>query len=484
MEGTVDRGAGRARRGGQPVSLRAALRVAIGALVTMLLGTALALSLVTTFLHRAAVELGSALESVRVAQSLQIELMTHHRSTLVAAIDHEPSYVPAAWALEARVIHLLAEARAHAPTAAERALVARTGETITAYLEAQHEQAASGPPREAWLRALAPKFDAALTAVDTLVWFNVDAAHAWEGRAGRWDALADVASVVVAVLAVAGTVALVLGLRSRMFRAMADLHGAVRRFAAGDGAARAPVEGAREVREIAASFNGMADALNRHEQGMLVFLGGLARDLRDPLTAIKVLIRGAQGPTPTLAPGATPIIDRQVRRLERILRDVVDGTMIEAGKLELRRAPVDLRGLVREAVDAYRELAPEHRFALALPDEAVSAVVDRARIDHVLANLVSNAVKYSPVGSLVSVSLSATDHAAVLAVADAGVGIDGEDQARIFERYQRTGASRGLVAGAGLGLWATRQIVEAHGGALARIIHDGGEEAHGTVAPP
>ena len=115
-------------------------------------------------------------------------------------------------------------------------LVDRAEAAVTAYLDAARESQSAS--KEA-LRKLEPRFDAAFVALDALAWFNVDEARALTARAERWDRLADTTSVVVGALALASVVTLLVGLRSRMIRALEDLHAAVSRFMAGDATARA-----------------------------------------------------------------------------------------------------------------------------------------------------------------------------------------------------------------------------------------------------
>ncbi len=381
---------------GHGVTLRGTLRAAILLLAAFLLATATALSVVTTLLHRTTEGAVEAVESVRIAEALEVELMTHRRALNLAVVSRLPPSVRPGGPSSARLERLLVEADRYAATDREHALVARADATVTAYLEAARKAEPSAGEAPVKLEA---EFDAAFVALDALVWFNVDDAHALNARAARWDWLSDVMSVVVGALALGGVVALLAGLRSQMVRAIGDLHAAVCGFMGGDAGARAPERGAREVRDLARSFNQMAATLVRQEHDRLRFLSGLAQDLRDPLTVIKLLTQ------PVLPADAAcgPAIERQIQRMERILRDVVDGALIASGRVDLKLAPRDLREPVLSAVDAYRTQAPDHRFDVDVPERPVMVCCDAARIEHTLNNLLSNAAKYSQSGSRVSV---------------------------------------------------------------------------------
>jgi signal transduction histidine kinase len=214
----------------------------------------------------------------------------------------------------------------------------------------------------------------------------------------------------------------------------------------------------------------MAVALERQYDNRLAFLGGVVHDLRNPLSVLKLstALLGADRPAqaPQSSEKALAVVRRQVERLERMLEDLLDAARVEAGHLELRLSRRDLRDISRDVVETFRESSPNHELRLALPEQPLLVSCDPLRIEQVLTNLVSNAIKYSPRGGKVEVALEQPGSEAVLHVVDQGVGIPPDDQAHIFEPFRRSGASRELVAGAGLGLFVAQRIVEAHGGRI------------------
>ncbi len=155
-----------------------------------------------------------------------------------------------------------------------------------------------------------------------------------------------------------------------------------------------------------------------------------------------------------------------VKQLERLIRDLLDVSRIQAGRLELRLEPVDLGRLVREVAERFSEQATRSRCALTvkIPDEPIVGKWDAARLDQVTTNLISNAIKYGG-GKPVEVELSRHDGHAALSVKDHGIGISPTDQERIFERFERAVSER-HYGGLGLGLWISRQAVGAMGGRI------------------
>jgi signal transduction histidine kinase len=204
------------------------------------------------------------------------------------------------------------------------------------------------------------------------------------------------------------------------------------------------------------------------------FLSVVAHELRTPLAAMKLQIqslqrnlagewRGEDARVPLLAKAHA--VDRQVKRLEILVTDLLDLSRITAGKLALRLEPVDLLELSHEVRERMAEEAARVGSTLTVHAEGpVWGQWDRARLDQVLSNLLSNAIKYGS-GGPIELALASDGVQALLAVRDQGIGIPPEDQARIFERFERAVPGRNY-SGFGVGLWICKQIVDALGGQI------------------
>lgn len=311
----------------------------------------------------------------------------------------------------------------------------------------------------------------AYAAVGELVNVNIAHARAARARAVRWQTVADAAGIAVALAIVATSSVLVWWLRARALRPVLELSNALARFGGGDPNVRASEGGPEEVARMARDFNRMADALARQRQGQAAFLASVAHDLRNPVSALKLTAAAIPPGTP-LPPEprlrrALDVVRRQAAKLERMLNDLLDTARIEAGEVEMRVERVDLRDLVRSALELFEGSSPRHRLVSEVPDHAVPVYCDPLRVEQVLANLLSNAIKYSPAGGEVRVSLRTSNREAVIQVADHGIGIAERDRASIFEPFRRTGHLRSAVAGAGLGLYVVRRLVEAHAGSIS-----------------
>ena len=204
------------------------------------------------------------------------------------------------------------------------------------------------------------------------------------------------------------------------------------------------------------------------------FFSIASHELRSPLTVLQLqidgMLRSAQaGGGPALAPDRLALkletSKRQVQRFSRLLDDLLDVSQIASGHLELEIEDVDLGSVVQDVVTAAEEQA-----ALAgstIHTHVQSTVVghwDQARIEQIVTNLVSNAVKYSN-RKPIDVYVRANESTATFVVQDQGIGIAAEDTGRIFDRFERAASSRGYE-GMGLGLYIVSQIVEAFGGTI------------------
>ena len=199
------------------------------------------------------------------------------------------------------------------------------------------------------------------------------------------------------------------------------------------------------------------------------FISVAAHELRTPLTALQLKLQGLERGLAAADPRKFQRLEgavRQTERLSRLIDRLLDVSRIAQGRLELWPEEFDLAVLVREVADDFREPAAQARapLKLQLPEKAEGSW-DRLRIEQVLVNVLSNAVKYGA-GKPVSVKLEKEEERVRLAVHDQGIGIPAEDVSRIFGRFQRA-ASIHNYGGLGLGLYITRHIVEAHRGTIA-----------------
>ncbi|MBJ6763450.1 PAS domain S-box protein [Myxococcaceae bacterium JPH2] len=209
-------------------------------------------------------------------------------------------------------------------------------------------------------------------------------------------------------------------------------------------------------------------ALRLASEAKDAFLAAASHELRTPLAAAKghahlaLLKLGGQteaGPGKSLK-----IINRQIDRMAKLVEDLLDISRLQAGRLSLELERFDLRTLVNETRDRMAVLSQAHELTVEGP-ESLEGTWDRGRVDQVLTNLLSNAIRYSPEGGQVRVRLLRDGDTGVhLVVQDQGVGIPREKQALIFERFGRAHGSK--YGGLGLGLTISQGIVEQHGGRI------------------
>jgi two-component system, chemotaxis family, CheB/CheR fusion protein len=193
----------------------------------------------------------------------------------------------------------------------------------------------------------------------------------------------------------------------------------------------------------------------------------LAHELRTPLAALasaaEVLARCAKEPSIVRI---SEVVSRQTTTMQALVEELLEARRIDAGPLELRMREIDLRDVARNAVDDRREqfAAAGLRCALSLCEQPIPVRGDAVKLGQVLANLLSNALKFTPAPGSVHVAVEASADQASMTVCDTGLGVSAELLPVIFDRYRQ--ARRGSHGGLGLGLPIAKGLVELHGGRI------------------
>lgn len=241
---------------------------------------------------------------------------------------------------------------------------------------------------------------------------------------------------------------------------------AAHRLGKGELDVRVPVSGSQEIRELAETFNKMAAELQRAEQLRTNLMADVSHELRTPLTVLESNLRAALDRVVPLDEAEIANLYNQTRHLTRLVNDLRELALAEAGHLPLEKIPTDLKALVAETIQALEPLAVEKGVTLA--DEMPllpQVMVDPFRIRQVLFNLLTNALRHTPASGTITVNGQASEGWITLSIQDTGDGLEPEQLAAVFDRFYRGDKSRSReTGGTGLGLAIVKAIVTAHGG--------------------
>lgn len=221
----------------------------------------------------------------------------------------------------------------------------------------------------------------------------------------------------------------------------------------------------KELKELSDSVNHMAEQIERQENLRKQLTSDVAHELRTPLANVsaqlEVILEGIFEPTDERLIG----INDEVERLSALVADLEKLQQIE--NTQLQRSEIELLSLTKDSVSSFEAQLKKNRLNCAVTGEELFLQADKRKIQQVVANLVSNAIKYSHEGGKIEITVGRRADQAVFSIKDEGIGISAEEQKLIFERFYRTDKSRNRkTGGVGVGLTIAKAIVHAHGGRI------------------
>lgn len=286
-----------------------------------------------------------------------------------------------------------------------------------------------------------------------------------------WSIGAGIVGIVVAVAASALVA-------ERITRSLRRLAESARSAGPGSGRFDQHAEDDEEIRDLAESLNRMTERLGTEDQARRNFFADVAHELRHPISLMRGRLEMMQDGLVPLTPEGLSSLHDEVIRLSRLVSDLQDLSLADVGALSLNLQPTDLAELLHLLQENFEPVAAEKRIALQFRHGALPAEiqVDPIRVRQMVTNLLSNAIRHTPVGGEVIVEASAAGERVQVAVTDSGPGVPEADLPLIFDRFYRADKSRArATGGTGLGLTIALSLARVHGGDIqAENLTEGG----------
>ena len=275
--------------------------------------------------------------------------------------------------------------------------------------------------------------------------------------------------LIAATLAIITAVFVSTFVTRRIVKPVRQMQEASRHIADGHYEERVQIAGEDELAELAQSFNQMAHTLAQTEERRRQLIGDVAHELRTPLSSIKSVMEGLQDGVLAAEPATFLSVEREVNRLQRLVRDLEELSKAEAGQIPLELELVNPSTFIKTAVD---RLMPQYddkgvNLYTGFPEMLPDVCVDQARMTQVMLNLLGNALQYTSESGQVLISAWNNVHHVSITIQDTGIGIPSDSLPHVFERFYRVDKSRSRTwGGSGIGLTISKHLVEAHSGQL------------------
>jgi two-component system sensor histidine kinase BaeS len=280
--------------------------------------------------------------------------------------------------------------------------------------------------------------------------------------------------VIIAILACGLLVGIILGLSLALniSKPIREVTRAINDLAHGNQQAQVAARGPEELQLLAQSFNSLNNRLSSLEKARKQLLANLVHEIGRPLGALRSAIQALAGGAacdPQLLADLTAGMDDQTAHLQKLLEELAQLHEQVLGNLELDYQQINLNTWLPKVLRTWQEVAHDKHLVwqTEIPNDLPEISADANRLASVVENLVSNAIKYSRSGGMISVAAGAEDHEVWIKVKDNGLGISPDEQQRIFEPFYRGNPGRRFKQGMGLGLSIARDLMEAHGGRIS-----------------
>lgn len=273
-------------------------------------------------------------------------------------------------------------------------------------------------------------------------------------------------------------------------RPIANISRAAVRFAGGDYTSRAQATGNDEIGQLGNVFNSMAESLAHTEQNRREFLANVSHELKTPVASIQALaeaLHDGMVERPEQRQRYLSTIVEESLHIDRLIRDLLDLAQLEAGELSIVPERINLATYLPNELVKYDHLLAEKRLktVLDIPSSAPAVLADPGRLSQIIANLLGNAIRYSPDGATIDIAVKEVYSRIAVSVADHGPGIPPADQPHLWDRFYRVDKSRSRSAGGtGLGLAITKRLVTAMGGDVSVYSVPGAGATFTFTLPP